>query len=142
MNAIGFTGTRKGTTAAQKATLAILLGSLVAKGTLFHHGDCLGADAEAADTVMALQNGPWGCVVHPPNNWASRALKPGRILPPADYLVRNQHIVDACEVLVACPGTKAEEQRSSTWATVRYARRRGCPIKIIFPDGTIKEETP
>jgi predicted Rossmann fold nucleotide-binding protein DprA/Smf involved in DNA uptake len=33
-----------------------------------------------------------------------------------------------------------EELRSGTWATVRYARRIGRPITLLFPDGGVLRE--
>jgi hypothetical protein len=49
--AIGFTGTRRGMTVAQRKTLRSLL--LTGSGKL-HHGDAIGADAEAHDIAIAL----------------------------------------------------------------------------------------
>ena len=59
---------------------------------------------------------------------------------PLPYLERNRAIVDACDILIACPKGMQEEQRSGTWATVRYARRRDRPIVIVWPDGTVTRE--
>jgi hypothetical protein len=53
--------------------------------------------------------------------------------------VRNHRIVDMTRVLVACPDGE-ERQHSGTWATVRYARKRGKWIIIVYPDGTVREE--
>jgi len=39
------------------------------------------------------------------------------------------------------PKGKVEEWRGSgTWATIRYARKVGKPVTIIYPDGEIQEE--
>jgi outer membrane protein insertion porin family len=54
-------------------------------------------------------------------------------------LDRNRAIVDSCDVLIACP-KGPEEQRSGTWATVRYARKQKKRIVIIWPDGEVTEE--
>ena len=59
--AIGFTGTRYGMTVAQRRTLRSLLAN--GAGREFHHGDCVGADAEAHDIAVALGIEP---VIHPP----------------------------------------------------------------------------
>src|SRR5258708_4630558 len=58
----GFTGTQSGMTDHQKARLVIVLTDLMngVLGTLapqFHHGDCIGADAEAA--AIAKTHGFW-----------------------------------------------------------------------------------
>lgn len=55
---------------------------------------------------------------------------------PRPPLERNRDVVDASDVLLACPGGMAEEQRSGTWATIRYARKAGKPVVIVWPDGT------
>jgi hypothetical protein len=93
----------------------------------FHHGDCVGADAEADDLIAQIG----GCkiVIHPPDNPRKRAFKtryPGRIVLPAKpYLMRNHDIVDATDILIAAPKTNEEELRSGTWATIRYAMKQG-----------------
>ena len=68
---IGFTGTREGMTDRQKTALRELLASY--PGAILHHGDAIGADAEAHDIAVAL-----GCavVIHPPENERQRAFKP------------------------------------------------------------------
>jgi hypothetical protein len=58
---------------------------------------------------------------------------------PAKYLVRDKHIVQASDLMVACPkGLREETRGSGTWATVRYARELHKPCLLIFPGGTIK----
>lgn len=55
------------------------------------------------------------------------------IVPPEpSYLTRNKKIADECDILIALPIDKdAEELRSSTWATIRYARKENKKIIII-----------
>ncbi len=48
-----------------------------------------------------------------------------------ESLDRNLRLVAECDVLVAAPLTDAEVRRSGTWATVRYARRRGVPVVML-----------
>lgn len=60
-------------------------------------------------------------------------------LPP---LERNHRIVDACDVLIACPKDAQEQLRSGTWATVRYARKQGKRVIVITPDGTVEDSQP
>jgi hypothetical protein len=104
-----------------------------------HHGDCIGGDA-AADEI-ARQYGIRR-VIHPPENPSKRARCAGEvILPEKAYLDRNHDIVDVSDVLVACPKGMMEEQRSGTWATVRYARKLGRKVMILFPDGSVVTET-
>lgn len=129
---IGFTGTSRSVTPAQTAELLIYLRSR--PGCELHHGCCVGADATAHKLAKALG---YDIVIHPPTNTYKMAVCEGatRILPAAPYLTRNHDIVDACDVLVACPATSDEVQRSGTWATIRYAVKRRKNILIICPDG-------
>lgn len=129
----GFTGTQQGMTDIQQRVLSAILKRLGAGE--FHHGDCVGADAEAHAVVYKLG---LFIVIHPPKDSKKRAfcysLKT-TILCPKDYLDRNHDIVDETDFLIATPKTKDEELRSGTWATVRYARKIGKRVHIIYPDG-------
>lgn len=132
---IGVTGTRHGITDTQAYGLHLLLASLQ-PGEL-HHGDCLGAD-DAAHRLY-VQYPLSRVVIHPPDVDTQRAFCGNHrglsesitLRPAAPYLVRNRAIVDACDLLIACPRTHREETRSGTWATVRYARSQNKPILII-----------
>jgi hypothetical protein len=58
-------------------------------------------------------------------------------------LERNKHIVIAAiDGLIATPKTIAEEVRSGTWTTVRYARTLNRDIHIVLPDGKVRREPP
>jgi hypothetical protein len=128
---IGFTGTSRGMTQAQQDVVSALL---AAEGTELHHGDCLGADAQAHD--LAEQLGV-GTVIHPPTDPKLRAFKVGdEVRACRPYLQRNHDIVRETQLLIATPRTEHEELRSGTWATVRFARRLGRPIRLVMPDGT------
>ena len=132
---VGFTGTQIGMTGSQYVAFMDLIALL--KPTEFHHGDCIGADSSAAKLVLS-----WfpecAVVCHPPKYATKRAFVGGTILCPAkSYMDRNRDIVDACDVLVACPRSDSEELRSGTWSTVRYARRVGKTIRFVFPDGRV-----
>lgn len=53
-----------------------------------------------------------------------------------EYIQRNHDIVDDSDMLIAFPSTMNEILRSGTWATIRYAKKRGKMVLIIFPDGS------
>jgi hypothetical protein len=132
---IGFTGTQHGMTPAQRLTVAGFFGNR--KGSEFHHGDCIGADAEAHDIAIEA-----GCriVIHPPDISDKRAFCAVRegldfAYQPKPYLVRNHDIVDLVDEMLAAPGETEEQLRSGTWATVRYARKSGKKLFTVFPDG-------
>lgn len=127
---IGFTGTRSGMTTFQRKRLTSFLEH--SKGE-FHHGDCIGSDAQAHDIAEKTME----CVIHPPLKNVARAFKKAKVIhEPKDYLKRNLAIVEICELLIATPGSSTEESRGSgTWATIRYARRAKKRTIIIHPDG-------
>lgn len=128
---VGFSGTREGMTAPQLNAVRAEFDAL--RGTL-HHGDCIGADAEAhaaARTVGMKVHG------HPPSNPKLRAFcQFDSEEKPYPYLTRNSHIVDATAVLIAAP--KGEEGQSGTWSTINYALRRGKPVRAVMPDGEVR----
>lgn len=124
---IGFTGTRYGMSTRQKLELRKKL----AGATEFHHGDCVGADAEADEIARDLDV---GVVIHPPEDPKQRAFcrQPGDlILRPKPYLDRNKDIVNSVDLLIAAPRTMEEEVRSGTWSTIRYARRINKQLVIL-----------
>lgn len=140
---LGFTGTQRGMTRAQRVTLHKLLG--LHDFAEAHHGDCIGADAEF-DELLELH-----CVhtvIHPPLNNSKRAFCQKRWIDgetrrrsvishgPRMYLERNHDIVRATSTLWAAPGEFSEQLRSGTWATVRYARKLNKLIRYFWPDGT------
>lgn len=141
----GFTGSSAGITLEQDRTLWKLLSFMDA--TEVHHGDCVGGDKAFHDAII----GTWGTrrstweavltrpriIIHPPDDDAKRAFCEDfdEIREPLPYLVRNRAMVYEVSLLIAAPRTKDEELRSGTWATVRYARKRGVPVIIISPDG-------
>lgn len=134
---IGFTGTQDGVTVAQHDLLITVISELT-EMTEAHHGECVGADYTFHSAVSLIHpdveiNG------HPPENDKKRAVYID--LPDVDvrhdpepYLVRNHNIVDATELLIACP-KGPEVLRSGTWATIRYARKTGKPVAILWGDG-------
>ena len=131
---VGFTGTQKGMTAIQ----LLRVSELIEGAAELHHGDCIGADDEV-DKVAAILGIPK--VIHPPLENKKRSFcARGQflILRTKDYLERNRDIVDATEYLVAAP-SGAEQIRSGTWSTIRYARSLGKPISIVMPDGVLEE---
>lgn len=136
---IGFTGTQRGMTTLQRAKVDWILAIYATAGaTTFHHGDCVGADAEAHS--LARSRG-YAVVVHPPTNPAKRANLVGDATRPAKaYLDRNRDIVDATDVLVAAPGEEEEKLRSGTWSTIRYARKVGRLIATVYPSGVVNLE--
>lgn len=133
MTKIGFTGTQAGMTREQLERVAELVVTI--EGSEFHHGDCIGSDAEAAGLAKSAGYKIMG---HPPENNAKRAFfNSDEEATPLPYLVRNHVIVDETEILIAVPKSEIEKRRSGTWATVRYARDKSRKIIIVKPDGKL-----
>ncbi len=120
-------------TPAQQERLRELLAA--SPGAILHHGDAVGADAEAHDIAAALG---LPVVIHPPSEDRQRAFKASPLVrAPRPYLKRNRAIVRESAMLIAAPAGAIEEHRSGVWSTVRYARRIGRPVRVILPDGRI-----
>lgn len=130
----GFTGTQRGMTAAQGSALYDYLCG--GRGE-FHHGDCIMADSQAHDIADFLG---YRIIGHPPSNPSKRAHRTCHELrPEKPYLDRNKDIVLETMVLIACPGEVEEQLRSGTWSTVRFARKQGKSVVLIFPDGAVSQ---
>lgn len=135
---VSFTGTRKGMTETQKRLFRACLDRK--EITEFCHGDCIGADEGAHNIAVSLKT--IEIKKRPCNLNSQRAFtKEGTCLAEPEHpLDRNKKIVDDGDMLIACPGEQFEERRSGTWATVRYARKQGKRIIIIWPNGNVKVE--
>lgn len=130
---VGFTGTRARMTDRQLDALGKLLQSMNVME--FHHGVCIGADAQAHE--IADLNG-CDIVLYPCTLFDQRAdvsmTHVVRINPTKEPLERNYDIVVASDILIAAPHTLIEQNRSGTWATIRYARKKyGMPVIILDP---------
>ncbi len=139
MTVLSFTGTRRGLTHEQRSALGRLLVEI--DPSIAAHGDCVGADAEFHDLAAEMAITIW---LFPGDDPRQRAFCAKGLITmqaePAPPLDRNRVIVDNGEALVACPGGRHEEMRSGTWATVRYARKRGKKLWIVWPDGAVTRE--
>ena len=139
---VGFTGTRRGMTQAQKSVLYLELYKLKEWKT-FLHGDCIGADAEAHSLVRAFRKIKIvtfpGCNAKGEGLWTAHC-RADEVRPPRPYLERNLDIVSESDFMIAAPVDFCQKQRSGTWATIRMARRQDRPLVIIYPDGTVVKE--
>lgn len=138
---ITFTGTRKGMTPVQKRSLRMYLMDVLdahRKETeyVFIHGDCVGADAEAAMIAKDLGYKVWAY----PSNLKTRAWTPFNdfVAEPDDPLKRNRTMVDLGDRVFAAPHGK-EVLRSGTWSAIRYAKKAGKPIRIMYPQGNFED---
>ena len=131
---IGFTGTQKGMSDVQKEAFFKLINKY--KPEEFHHGDCIGADSDADNIIRKLNITQIHTIIHPPNSSTKRSYCSSQFIrEPKPYLERNKDIVNETDLLIACPKGIKEELRGGTWATIRYAKKVGKKIIIIYPDG-------
>lgn len=131
---VGFTGTQQGMNRSQLEELRRFLQQIEASE--LHHGDCIGADAQAHAIAMALG---MRVVIHPPINPTKRAFcKGNETLPELDYMQRNYRIVDSTDMLIAAPKTDYFQLRSGTWATVRYSVKQEKYTLVLLPSGGIR----
>lgn len=131
---VGFTGTRTGMTSAQSDQVAYVLNLLGV--TEFHHGDCVGADAEAHE--LARARGAY-VVIHPPVDEIHRAFcrYADETLPALTHFARNREIVKNTEVLVAAPPAMVELTQGGTWHTINYGKKQLRDVYICWPDGSL-----
>jgi hypothetical protein len=135
---VGFTGTQVGMTEHQSLKVHELLGDTYNPVTEFHHGNCIGADEQAA--IIALSLGI-RTVAHPGDNPDKQSSFVSLIThAPERNLRRNERIVIACELLIATP-KGPPQMRSGTWATIRYAGRMKRKTIIIKPDGEMYDSS-
>jgi len=132
---VGFTGTQQGMTEEQYDAVMDLLVEL--EPTEVHHGDCVGADEEFHGIARCMKRRP-KVHIHPPESQSKRARCGGDVsYPVKPYLERNHDIVDVSEVMVATPEQDHEVTRSGTWATIRYACKKGVPVHLVQRNGLV-----
>ena len=137
---IGFTGTQHGMTPKQLEVVDRLLKRCHNWATErdghieTHSGDCIGADTDffhlIPDSIYIKTFG------HIPNINTKRSFcEYNYEFTPLPYLDRNKKIVEHCDILIATPAQDTEQLRSGTWSTIRYAKKTGKRLKIIFQNG-------
>lgn len=134
---IGVTGTRSGCTPHQLEKLKIgILNIIVEHGPCeFHHGDCIGVDAEAA--IIARN---YGCkiVCHPPIDDELRAYqKYDYAWEEKTYFARNRDIVNCSDILIVVPWQSEHSSKGGTWYTYDYAAKNNKKLVIIWPNGEV-----
>ncbi len=148
---ISFTGTRNGMTPEQALIVVHLLARF--RPTEIHHGDCVGADIEFAQTCHTIEpliprpriiahpgesaRGGWnqfkGNFPHNDEVWEVKA-----------HFARNRDMVDllgADDVLIATPFSMDVTNGGGTWYTINYARKRGVRVMVVCRDGAIEGES-
>jgi hypothetical protein len=133
----------------QEQAFRTVLRLLVALGAhTMHNGGAKGWDARAAEHWWRVAGD--GIVLHPVGERRRRvciealtkAANAGVVLPvlevtPANLLQRSHDMVDAADLLLACPGGP-EDLTTPEWATIRYAKRTGKAVVIVYPQGQLE----
>lgn len=129
---IGITGTREGMTQHQFEMVRQYLECRYSESAEFHHGDCVGVDAEAA--TLAKDIG-YKIISHPgPDNDGLRAYVPSdESKEPQTHFKRNRTIVDSCDFLLVVPLQMEPQSKGGTWYTYDYAVKKNKPFFVIFP---------
>lgn len=131
---IGFTGTRHGMSERQRAEFEKLI--IKYRPTEFRHGDCIGADDQAATMVYRLAaeiNFTCEIVGHAPVDEAHRAFNKYTYVwrAPKRHFARNRDIVAESEILIAAPITDVPQMFGGTWYTIGQGKKKGMKIHIL-----------
>jgi hypothetical protein len=133
MMKLGITGTREGMNEHQFELLQQYLTLHYCEGAEFHHGDCVGVDAEAA--TLAKDIG-YRIISHPgPTVDNLRAfVECDESHEPASHFKRNRTIVETCDCLIVIPLQNSCQPRGGTWYTASYAKKTNKPFVIFWRD--------
>lgn len=137
---VGFTGTRNGMSLSQKLAFAELCTDpCTYPFSLFVHGDCKGADADAHMIAYEYEK---PIEIRPCDFPNSRAFCPNArtVHPVATAFARNRAIVDVCDLLIACPPIHDWQslKRGGTVYTIRYAVKVERKVLVLLPLGGIE----
>jgi len=135
---ISFTGTASGMNATQMTNVINLINKQKPKITKCVHGDCVGADTDFHNIVTKLGLGDLieihPCTIHNKRGY-NHAPKVYDAIGPLD---RNKIMVQRAHLVVGTPGTDTEIIRSGTWHSIRYAKKLGRPLLVLYPSGAIE----
>lgn len=133
---LGFTGTRKGMTLAQKAEVIAYLKDKLPDRVV--HGDCVGADAEFDEIcrVLGIPRGIRPCTIESMRARCDLKENAAIVLAaPKPPMARNRDIVTDSFRLLATPLRR--RMGSGTWATIGFGERANRPVCVVLPDGTV-----
>ena len=143
---VGFTGTRNGWTQSQADSFVEIIRSLDISE--FHHGACRGADADSVKKLRSFIAHALKIVAHPGvsaygGNNADRddesVLMSDEVMPEKTHFSRNRDIVNACDLIIACPPCRPMPDRGGTAYTLAYACGELVRTIVIWPDGECEE---
>lgn len=133
----GVSGTTKGATPAQKATLREIFRSAAASELA--HGGAEGVDEEA-DAIFRSVKGTdapvrvYPSTLRPEGNYQAPRFRDI----PREPLTRNKIIAQVADFMVIVPRQPVPIRRSGTWATYRYSLAAGKLTMVVLPDGQLR----
>jgi hypothetical protein len=141
---VGFTGTRHGMSQKQRQAFRFALDNIrlnlpdygFTERPWFHHGDCVGADNEAANVAHDLG---FFIVCHPPVSNELRAFNQwtGHFYEEETYFKRNRNIVNHSHLLFGTPIAFTDRQAGGTWYTISYSIKRDCDTYVVDREGNV-----
>jgi len=138
MRRLGITATRNGLSEAQREAFAKIVKEY--QPDEFHHGDCVGGDADGVAIVREIMGDRCKIVCHPPIKDDVRAFVPSDIThEPFSYFKRNRNIVDAVDFLFGGPPCWNPRNVGGTWYTINYALKVKKHVRYVSPDGDTEE---
>ena len=137
---IGMTGNRDGLSPEQRRIFESLLANdmqnVFGQQISFHHGDCVGSDADTHHIAKSM--GAF-VIVHPPENPTLRAYCEGHATRvEKGYFARNRDIVNESLKMYGFPSHK-NEKKGGTWYTIKYSVSQHVPVTIIYSDGSVEQ---
>lgn len=106
----------------------------------FRHTGLVGAPEQAHEIALRCD---LHVLVHPssdPEEEQAGCEGTFSILPVKPARERNLRLLEKSHILLACPDGFGEGQ-SAVWQMVKAANGVGCPVRVIFPDGTWRSGT-
>lgn len=139
----GITGTRNNLSLQQVAQLNEALVLLYSVSSIFHHGDCVGADEKGAELANLMG---YYVISHPPEDEKYRAFADSHEeWREKSYLDRNRDIVDNSDIIISIPRkvvslreiltSQNGTMRGGTYYTTRYALKNKKTVIMILPNG-------
>lgn len=139
---ITFTGTRKGMTPEQRATLVKLLNDY--RPEVLLNGAARGSDQECLEVLVKMKL-PIRVEVFPASietrDEARTILK--SYGPPVSWhpifspMHRNKLMVEVSDLVIATPVGDTEESQGGTWGTIRLAAKYRVRTVVIWPSGAV-----
>jgi hypothetical protein len=136
---LGFSGTRAGMTLRQQKALTTFVE--IHRPAVGRHGDCKGADEQFHEILKSLVI---PLIIHPPvkNTWRAFCEGAQEVLPPKEYLARNDDILHQSDFIIAAPREYEMQRRGSgTWAMIRHAIAEDAEVYVVFPFGEVMRPT-